>query len=114
MNTMLYRAVATYVAHDGCQFDRDYYVKRHLALARQVTASVLRRHVFQVDWSVAQLSPSGAVVSPCRLHVLIDSEEEFDEFKRFLTDGRASPLVEDVSRYTDCEIVWDFSVCELA
>lgn len=109
----MYRISAIYKAGTGTRFDKEYYLSHHVPLAfQQLNGRVNIRRVevewdlSEVDWSTQTKPDEEKIISPCRFSVLVDTEEDLQDFFEFMRSPARDPVHGDVQNYTDCEMSW--------
>lgn len=107
----MYVIRATYIPREGMHFDRDYYVKSHLPLAKSLIDGRVNHLQVYAEFDVRDLMQGDALQSPCVMNLLVETEEDVNTFRAFMASEDVIPLSEDVKNYTDCEVEW--SVAEV-
>ena len=112
----MYRVSATYIAKTGTHFDKEYYLKHHVALAYKQTKGKVNIKRVEVEWDVEEIDWSDTsksnpenIISPCRFSMILETKKDLSDFFEFFKSPDVEPLRDDVKRYTDCDLVWAVS-----
>lgn len=116
----MYKLKIVFDAQEGCRFDREYYVKKHLELAREQLAGRVGLRHLEAEWNVRPLDRtdvrnaggSAEVLSPLILSLYLESEEDLDAFLEFLKSPGAARLDQDVANFTDLAPRWTIAELE--
>ena len=108
----MYVIRATYIPRDDIHFDRDYYVKHHIPLAQKLIDGRVDYLRMQVEFDMRDLMQGDVLQSPCVMVLLVETEEDVNNFKAFMVSEDVVPLGEDVKNYTNCDVEW--TVAEVA
>ena len=108
----MYAIRATYIPKEDMYFDRDYYVKNHLALAMKLLAGRIDYLQMHAEFDMRDLMQGDEVYSPCVMVLLVETEEDVESFRSFMRSEDVIPLAEDGVNYTNCDAKW--SVAEVA
>lgn len=107
----MYKIRATYLPRDEMTFDRDYYFRVHVPLAKAQAEGRIAIRKIEVETGAELLLEPGEKRSPCAFCLYFDTRDDVERFRRFLVGPATRPMREDVPRYTNCELEW--TVCEV-
>ena len=102
----MYVIRATYIPREDMHFDRDYYVKNHLSLARKLLVGRIEYLDMYAEFDVRDLMQGDKVQSPCVMNLLLETEDDVKKFGAFMTSEDVIPLAEDAANYTNCDVKW--------
>lgn len=105
----MYRIKATYLPCESMEFDRDYYLDKHVALAHKQLAGRVQAKKIDVEFNVTSLFDQELVKSPCVFNLYVETSDDVAAFQTFMQSEAADVLKEDVAKYTNCEIEWTVS-----
>lgn len=105
----MYRIRATYLPCESMEFDREYYLDKHVALAHEQLAGRVQAKKIDVEFNVTLLLNQESVKSPCVFNLYVETSEDVAAFRAFMQSEAAQPLKEDVAVYTNCEVEWTVS-----
>ena len=103
---------ATYIPGDDIHFDRDYYVKNHIPLAKRLIDGRVNYLQIYAEFDIRDLMRGGELQSPCVMNLLVETEEDVNNFRAFMASEDVVPLGKDVKNYTNCDVEW--TVAEVA
>ena len=108
----MYVIRATYIPRNDIHFDRDYYLKNHIPLAKRLIDGRVNYLQIQAEFDMRDLMQGDELQSPCVMNLLVETEEDVDNFRAFMVSEDVVPLGEDVKNYTNCDVEW--TVAEVA
>lgn len=103
----MYRISATYLPCEDMHFDREYYERHHVPLARRQLDGRVEVLAIRVEYGQVSLFDPRATTSPCIFSIVVDGERDVEDFRRFMQSEHVEPLKADVAEYTNCEIAWN-------
>jgi hypothetical protein len=108
----MYAIRATYLPRDNMHFDRDYYVTKHISLAKKLLEGRIEYVDMYAELDSRDLMQSEVLRSPCVMNLLLETEEDVNKFKAFMDSEDVIPLAQDAVNYTNCEAQW--TIAEVA
>lgn len=116
----MYKLKIVFQARGGCRFDREYYVKQHLQLARRQLEGRVALTRLEAEWDVRDLNrskvqdrgESADVLFPLILSLYLDTEADLEAFLAFLESPDAVLLDRDVPNFTDLSPQWTIAEFE--
>ena len=102
----MYAIRATYIPGEDMHFDRDYYVKNHIPLAKRLIEGHVNYLQIQVEFDIRDLMQGDELQSPCVMNLLVETEEDVNNFRAFMVSDDVAPLGEDVKNHTNCAVKW--------
>lgn len=105
----MYRIRATYLPCESMEFNRDYYLDKHIALAHKQLAGKVQAKKIDVEFNVVSLINQELVKSPCVLNLYVETSDDVAAFQAFIQSKAADVLKEDIAMYTNCEVEWTVS-----
>lgn len=108
----MYVIRATYIPRNDIHFDRDYYLKNHIPLAKRLIDGRVNYLQIQAEFDMRDLMQGDELQSPCVMNLLVETEEDVNNFRAFMVSEDVVPLGEDVKNYTNCDVEW--TVAEVA
>ena len=102
----MYAIRATYIPREDMHFDRDYYVKTHIPLAKELIDGRINYLQMRVEFDMSDLMQGDELHSPCVMDLLVETEEDVNNFRAFMASEDVIPLAQDASNYTNCEAEW--------
>ena len=107
----MYRIRATYLPCESMEFNRDYYLANHVALAYKQLAGNVQAKKIDVEFNVVSLMDQESLQSPCVFNLYVETADDVAAFQAFVQSEAAQPLREDIPKYTNCAVEW--TVAEL-
>ena len=108
----MYAIRAAYIPREDMHFDRDYYVKNHIPLAQKLIEGRVNYLQMHAEFDVRDLMQGDELQSPCVMNLLVETEEDVNNFRAFMVSEDVAPLGEDVKNYTNCDVEW--TIAEVA
>ena len=108
----MYAIRATYIPREDMHFDRGYYVKNHIPLAKRLIDGRVNYLQIHAEFDMCGLMQGDELQSPCVMNLLVETEEDVNNFRAFMASEDVVPLGEDVRNYTNCDVEW--TVAEVA
>lgn len=90
---------------EGCRFDMDYYVNRHVTMVRGLLGDALRKD--EIDEGVSGGAPGSTPPFVAAVHMYFDSIDAFQA----AFGPHAKAIMKDVANYTDIRPVTQIAQC---
>ena len=108
----MYTIRAAYIPREDMHFDKEYYVKNHLPLAKKLIDGRVNYLQMHAEFDVRDLMQGDALQSPCVMNLLVETEEDVNNFMAFMVSEDVIPLAEDAINYTNCDVEWTVAEVE--
>lgn len=116
----MYKLRIVFDATDSYRFDRDYYVKKHLELAKKLLVGRVNLTRLEAQWNVkdlnradvADLTGSAGAIAPLILSLYLETDDALKDFLAFLDSPGALSLDQDVANFTDLAPKWTIAEVE--
>ena len=105
----MYKIRAIYLPCESMEFDRNYYLDKHIALAHKQLAGKVQAKKIDVEFNVVSLFNQELVKSPCVFNLYVETANDVAAFQAFMQSEAVQVLKEDVAKYTNCELEWTVS-----
>ena len=109
----MYKVSAIYHSGDDTFFDLEHYFNVHVPLALKQMAlgnlKFIKREIVQNVKDMFDPSKTGPVFI---ISYILESKQDVEEFVAFMKTDLIQPLIEDVPKYTNCEVEWTISEVE--
>ena len=102
----MYSIRATYIPREDMRFDRNYYVKYHMPLARKQLTGRVRYLQMHAEFDMRVLMGGKDLRSPCVFVLHVETKEDVEAFREFCRSPDVVPLREDIEKYTNCIPEW--------
>lgn len=102
----MYAIRATYIPREDMHFDRDYYVKSHIPLAKRLIDGRVNYLQIHAEFDMRDLMQGDDLQSPCVMNLLVETEDEVINFRAFMASEDVISLGEDVKNYTNSDVEW--------
>ena len=105
----MYRIRAHYLPVENAFLNYDHYFSVHVPLAVRQMNGAVKVHKVDIEKGAECLFETHELQPLLVLSIYVESTADVEDFKRFVQSDKATPLLEDVPRYTNCRIVWTAS-----
>ena len=102
----MYSIRATYIPREDMHFDREYYIKHHIPLAKKQLAGRVHYLQMHAEFDRRELMEGEDLRSPSIFVLYVESREDVKAFREFRRSSEVMPLREDIEKYTNCVPEW--------